>query len=312
MQAASHQTVLLQEAVDALAPKVDGVYVDGTFGRGGHGLRILSMLGDQGKLIVFDRDPDAVACADALLGDDERVVIVHAAFSSIKEQLQALGLYRQVDGILLDLGVSSPQLDEAQRGFSFQKDGPLDMRMDSTQGLTAAQWVEQTDEEEIIRVLRRYGEERFAKRIAFAIKQALLEQPIETTLQLATIIDAAVPFKEKDKHPATRSFQAIRIAVNAELQELEAVLPDAFDALQLKGRLVVISFHSLEDRMVKTFFRKEAKGDPYPIDLPIQASQIQPRLNLVGKPQRASADEVAANRRSRSAIMRVAEKLSYD
>ncbi len=309
MTESAHQTVLLHEAVDALSPKADGVYVDGTFGRGGHGLLILSLLGEKGKLVVLDRDPEAIAVAQQLLGDDERVIIIHAAFSQLRQELERLNLYGQVDGIVFDLGVSSPQLDQAQRGFSFQKDGPLDMRMDTTQGLTAAQWLEVVEEEELIRVLKRYGEERFAKRITTAIKAVLLEDKIETTLQLARIIDDAVPFKEKDKHPATRSFQAIRIAINEELTELENVLPEAFDALQVSGRMVVISFHSLEDRMVKSYFRHQAKGDPYPIDLPVQANLIQPKLKLVGKPVRASKGEVSLNRRSRSAIMRTAERL---
>ncbi|MFT5259114.1 MAG: 16S rRNA (cytosine1402-N4)-methyltransferase [Saprospiraceae bacterium] len=309
MPPSAHQTVLLNEAVDALSLKPNGVYIDGTFGRGGHGLLILSRLGESGKLIVFDRDPEAIAAAEELLGDDPRVVIIHAPFSSMKEELDELGLYGDVDGIVLDLGVSSPQIDVAERGFSFQKDGPLDMRMDTTQGLTAAQWLAEVEENELIRVLKRYGEERFAKRITTAIKAVLLETPIETTLQLSRIVDDAVPFKEKDKHPATRSFQAIRIAVNAELQELETVLPVAFEALALEGRLAIISFHSLEDRMVKNYFRDEAKGDPYPIDLPIQADLIKPKLKLIGKPVRASKEEVRANRRSRSAIMRIAQRL---
>lgn len=309
MSAPAHQTVLLHEAVDALSPKADGIYVDGTFGRGGHGLLILSLLGEQGTLIVFDRDPDAIEVARQLLGDDSRVIIVHAAFSELRNELERIGFYGQVDGIIFDLGVSSPQLDEARRGFSLQKEGPLDMRMDTTRGMTAAQWLEVVEENELIGVLKRYGEERFAKRISTAIKAVLQETPIDSTLQLARIIDDAVPFKEKDKHPATRSFQAIRIAINGELTELEKVLPDAFEALKVSGRMAVISFHSLEDKMVKNYFRDEAKGDPYPIDLPVQANLIQPKLKLVGKPVRASKEEVQVNRRSRSAIMRTVERL---
>lgn len=316
-----HQTVLLHEAVDALSLKSSGVYVDATFGRGGHGLCILSRLDAAGKLIVFDRDPEAIKAARQLLGSDQRAIIVHAPFSLLKQEIERLGLYGKIDGIIFDLGVSSPQLDEAERGFSFQKDGPLDMRMDTSQGLTAAEWLAEVSEAELMQVLRRYGEERFAKRITTAIKALMAETPIETTLQLARVIEAAVPAKKKNqqrkknphqrflRHPATRSFQAIRIAVNAELQELETVLPAAFEALKIAGRLVIISFHSLEDRLVKNYFRTEAKGDPYPINLPIAANLLQPRLKLLGKPIRASKAELEANRRSRSAIMRAAQRL---
>ncbi len=305
----SHTTVLLHEAIKALNVKIDGTYVDGTFGRGGHARELASQLNAGAHLLLMDRDPQAIEAARLSYADDSRVSIVHASFSNLKSILEARGLFGQVDGILLDLGVSSPQLDEAERGFSFQTDGALDMRMDTTSGETAAEWLDAVDEYELVSVLRRFGEEKFARRIARAVIETRAEQAIETTRQLATIISDAVPIFEKGKHPATRSFQAIRIVVNGELDELDAVLPDAFDALKPGGRLVIISFHSLEDRRVKRFMQREAKGDPYPPDLPIPASAIQPRLKLIGKPIRVSQTELTANRRSRSAIMRIAEKV---
>jgi len=304
-----HQTVLLREAVDALAIQPEGRYVDGTFGRGGHSQLLLGRLDQQAGLLLMDRDPQAVAVANKLFGNDERVTVIHAPFSELKQHLQTQGWFGKVDGILLDLGVSSPQLDQADRGFSFQTDGALDMRMDTSQGESAAEWLAHVDESELIFVLKRYGEEKFAKRIARGIVAARAESPITTTLQLVDIITEAMPFIDHHKHPATRSFQAIRIAVNDELGEIERVLPDAFDALAVGGRLVVISFHSLEDRRVKRFMQREAKADPFPPDLPIRADQIQPRLKIIGKPMRAGQDETEHNRRSRSAIMRVAERL---
>ncbi len=306
---ATHQSVLLPEAVDALHIQPDGFYVDGTFGRGGHASLMLGKLNEAGRLMVMDRDPDAIAAAMEMMGADKRVTIVHAPFSSLGEKLEALGYMGKVDGILFDFGVSSPQLDTAERGFSFQRDGALDMRMDTSRGQTAAQWLADIKFADLVRVLRVYGEERFAKRIANAVIETREENPIETTAQLSRLISDAIPVHEREKHPATRSFQAIRIAINEELQEITAVLPDALDALAIGGRLVVISFHSLEDRPVKRLLQKEAKGDDFPPDLPIRADQIKPRIKLVGKPVRARSTELKINRRARSAIMRVAEKV---
>ncbi len=304
-----HETVLLHEAIHALAVNPNGKYVDGTFGRGGHSRLLLGRLSDEGGLVLMDRDPQAIKTAYDLFGEERRTHIIHAPFSELKQHLQQLGWFGQVDGILLDLGVSSPQLDQSDRGFSFQTEGVLDMRMDTSQGESAAQWLAHVEESELVFVLRRYGEEKFAKRIARAVVETRAETPITTTLQLAEIITEAMPFVDHHKHPATRSFQAIRIAVNDELGEIDRVLPDAFDALAVGGRLVVISFHSLEDRRVKRFMQKEAKGDSFPPDLPIQADQIKPRLKIVGKPIRAGDSETTHNRRSRSAIMRTAERL---
>ena len=306
---AAHQSVLLPEAVDALHMRPDGFYVDGTFGRGGHAGLMLSELGEQGRLMVMDRDPEAIAAATLMMGDDKRVSIVHAPFSSLREQLEARGSMGKVDGILFDFGMSSPQLDNAERGFSFQRDGALDMRMDTTRGQTAAQWLAEVSFSDLVRVLKVYGEERFAKRIANSVIEIREENPIETTAQLSRLISDAIPVHEREKHPATRSFQAIRIVINEELQEITAVLPDALDALAVGGRLVAISFHSLEDRPVKRLLQKEAKGDDFPPDLPIRADQIKPRIKLIGKPVRARAPELKVNRRARSAIMRVAEKV---
>ncbi len=306
---AAHQSVLLPEAVDALHMQPDGFYVDGTFGRGGHAGLMLARLGEQGRLMVMDRDPDAISAAKEMMGEDERVFIVHAPFSSLAEKLTALGYMGKVNGILFDFGVSSPQLDNAERGFSFQRDGALDMRMDTSRGQTAAQWLAEVTFSDLVRVLRVYGEERFAKRIANSVIETREEFPIETTAQLSRLISDAIPVHEREKHPATRSFQAIRIAINEELQEITAVLPDALDALAVGGRLVAISFHSLEDRPVKRLLQKEAKGDDFPPDLPIRADQIKPRIRLIGKPVRARTAELKVNRRARSAIMRVAEKV---
>jgi 16S rRNA (cytosine1402-N4)-methyltransferase len=309
MPGAAHQSVLLPEAVDALHMQPDGFYVDGTFGRGGHASLMLDKLNDSGRLMVMDRDPDAIAAAMEMMGGDARVTIVHAPFSSLGEKLESLGYMGKVDGILFDFGVSSPQLDTAERGFSFQRDGALDMRMDTSRGQTAAQWLAKVKFSELVRVLRVYGEERFAKRIANAVIESREETPLETTAQLSRLISDAIPVHEREKHPATRSFQAIRIAINEELKEITSMLPDALDALAVGGRLVVISFHSLEDRPVKQLLQKEAKGDDFPPDLPIRADQINPRIKLIGKPVRASVGELKSNRRARSAIMRVAEKV---
>ena len=303
-----HQTVLLEEAVEALLVRPEGIYVDATFGRGGHSREILARLGPGGRLIALDRDPQAVAAAAQM--SDPRFAIVHAGFGGLKDVLERSGIGR-VNGVLLDLGISSPQIDEAERGFSFRFDGPLDMRMDTSRGLTAAQWLEQASEQEIGEVIRRYGEDRFAKQIARAIVAARSGGPVDRTRQLAQIVAKAVPAREPSQDPATRTFQAIRIYINKELEELEVVLPQCVDMLDDGGRLVVISFHSLEDRIVKQFMRAEAQPGNLPVRLPLRADQLpKPRLRLVGKPVFPSEAEVASNPRSRSAVMRVAERVA--
>lgn len=301
----SHKTVLLEEAVDALAIRADGVYVDATFGRGGHSRLILDRLGPRGRLIALDKDPEAVAAAARM--DDARFCAVHASFAELAGVLERLGL-GGVDGVLLDLGVSSPQLDDAARGFSFRRDGPLDMRMDTSRGQTAAQWLDTASETEIREVIRDYGEERFAKQIAKALVAARQRGPVVTTGQLADIVGTAVRTREKNKDPATRTFQAVRIYLNQELAHLSLALPQILDSLTPGARLAVISFHSLEDRIVKQFMRDAARAD-VPIRLPLRARELpQPRLRLIGKPVRPAAAEIAANPRARSATLRVAER----
>ncbi len=301
----AHQTVLLQEAIDALAIRADGRYVDATFGRGGHSRLILDRLGSGGRLLALDKDPQAVAAAARI--SDARFSVVHASFVELAEVLERLGL-EGVDGVLLDLGVSSPQLDDAARGFSFRRDGPLDMRMDTSRGQTAAQWLETASEAEIREVIHDYGEERFAKQIAKAIVAARQREPVVTTGQLADIVGAAVRTREKGKDPATRTFQAVRIYINQELAHLSLALPQVLDLLLPGGRLAVISFHSLEDRIVKHFMRGAARAD-VPIRLPLRESELpQPRLRLVGKPVRPTAAEIAANPRARSATLRIATR----
>jgi len=307
----SHITVLLEEAVEALAVRADGCYLDGTFGRGGHSRLILDHLGPQGRLLGFDKDPQAIATGHALAAEDGRFAIVQRSFAELADELAVRGLAGKVSGVLLDLGVSSPQLDDPERGFSFLGDGPLDMRMDPDRGVSAAQWLASASEEEIARVFKEYGEERFAKRMAHAVVQRRAEKPFERTADLAQVLAAANPAWEKGKNPATRAFQGLRIHINNELADLEKGLGAALEALEVGGRLVVISFHSLEDRIVKQFMRRQAKGeaDKLPRDLPIIPPAFEPRLRLVGKPQYASEDELKANPRARSAVMRVAEKL---
>jgi 16S rRNA (cytosine1402-N4)-methyltransferase len=301
-----HRTVLLAEAVAALAIKAGGPYVDATFGRGGHSRAILEKLAPEGRLIALDRDVEAISAASGL--GDPRLTAVHAAFGSVREVVRDAGC-TAVDGVLFDLGVSSPQLDEAQRGFSFRRDGPLDMRMDRSAGRTAAQWLEQASEGEIGEVIRRYGEERFAKQIARAIVAARSGGPLDRTRQLAEIVAKAVPTREPHQDPATRTFQALRIHVNQELEELEIALEHCMDILATGARLVVISFHSLEDRIVKQFMRRHSNPDTLPARLPVKAQELPaPRLRLIGKPVVPSESEVAANPRARSAIMRVAER----
>lgn len=305
-----HITVLLHEAVEGLAIKPNGIYIDGTFGRGGHSRLILSQLGEGGRLIAIDRDPRAILEAQTIT--DPRFQIVHSAFSAIPEICEQLGLVGNIDGILLDLGVSSPQLDEAERGFSFMRDGPLDMRMDTSKGLSAMEWLAQVSAEDLAWVLKEFGEERFAKRIAQAIVNynKSTSEKISRTLQLAQIIADAVPFKDKHKHPATRAFQAIRIYINSELDELEKALNSALGVLSPQGRLSIISFHSLEDRMVKQFMRKQSKGEAVPKGLPILESELTKNIPLstIGKAIMPTAAEIEANPRSRSAVLRIAEK----
>ncbi len=292
-----------------LAVHPDGLYVDATFGRGGHTGAILERLGPEGRVFALDRDPAAIAHAREAFAGESRLSVVQAAFSRLAECTREWGVFGRIDGVLLDLGVSSPQLDDPDRGFSFLRDGPLDMRMDPTQGESAAHWLARASVDEIVRVLRQYGEERFARRIARAIDAARREAPIETTARLAEVVAAAVPSREPGRHPATRTFQALRIQVNGELQELAAALPQALEVLAPRGRLVVISFHSLEDRLVKRFLQQEARGDRFPPDLAVPASALSPTVRLLGKAVRPSTREVAENPRARSAVLRGAERL---
>ena len=303
-----HITVLLHEAVDALVQDKDGLYIDCTFGRGGHSRLILEKLSENGRLIGIDKDPRAIATANELAKEDSRFSICHGSFAQMATWLEQNGEGRPVAGILMDLGVSSPQLDEAERGFSFMNDGPLDMRMNTESGLTAAQWVASAKEEEIANVLYEYGEERYSRRLAKAIVMRRTQEPFERTLDLAQVIKDAHPKWEKGKHPATKSFQAIRIFLNNELGDLTGGLETATDLLAKHGRLVVISFHSLEDRMVKRFIRDKEKGPQLPPDIPIMASDYPIVLKHIGKAIKPSKEEVQANIRSRSAVMRVAEK----
>ena len=303
MRQAEHVSVLLEESVAALAIKPDGTYLDGTFGRGGHSRAILRSLSNSGRLIAFDKDPQAESSAEQF-SEDPRFEFVRASFAEISSRVET----SELDGILLDLGVSSPQLDNAERGFGFSDDGPLDMRMDTRAGMTAAEWLATAPEEDIADVIKTYGEERFAKRMASAIVKARAESPITRTKQLATIVAEANPKWEPHKHPATRAFQAIRIFINRELEDLEIALGHTVDALSEGGRLVVISFHSLEDRIVKRFMRDQARGQQLPKHVPVIDSDTGKTLNLVGKALKPSTDEVQRNPRSRSAIMRVAER----
>lgn len=306
-----HITVLLDEAVEALAVHADGCYMDGTFGRGGHSRLILERLGPDGRLLGFDKDPLAIATGNALAAEDGRFVVVQRSFADLGEEAAARGLVGKVDGLLLDLGVSSPQLDDAERGFSFLNDGPLDMRMNPDAGISAAQFIASASADEIARVFKEYGEERFAKRMARAVVERRELKPFERTADLAQVLTDANPAWEKGKNPATRAFQGLRIHVNNELGDLERGLDAALETLAVGGRLVVISFHSLEDRIVKQFMKRQAKGeaDNLPRDLPIIPKAFEPRLKLLGKPIYAGEAELKANPRSRSAVMRVAEKL---
>ena len=303
----AHVTVLLEEAVEALAVKPAGCYVDGTFGRGGHSRAILARLGPAGRLLALDRDPQAIAAGAAI--HDSRFCLVHRAFGELAEGAAAAGL-PAVDGVLLDVGVSSPQIDEGQRGFSFRHDAPLDMRMDPTRGETAAEWLARAEERDITEVIKNYGEERFAFQIAKKVVAARGEQPIVTTGQFAALVRSAVRTREPGQDAATRSFQALRIHINQELGQLALALPQALELLKPGGRLVVISFHSLEDRIVKRFLRQAAEPDPVPKGVPLRADQLPPpRLRLVGKAVKPTVAEIEANPRARSAVMRVAEKI---
>ena len=303
----NHVSVLLTEAVEALAVIPEGIYVDATFGRGGHSRAILQRLGPNGRLIALDRDPAAIAAGEAI--KDARLTLKHAWFGELSTVLDALQI-KKVNGVLMDIGVSSPQLDEAARGFSFRFDAPLDMRMDPTQGETVAEWLARATQREIGEVLKDYGEERFANAIAKALVAARGECGISTTRQLAALVEKAVPTREPGQHPATRSFQALRIYINRELEELALSLPQAAQRLLTGGRLVVISFHSLEDRIVKRFMRDEAQPKQPPKGVPVRAADLPPpRMRLIGKPMFPSDAETRANPRSRSAVMRVAEMI---
>ncbi len=308
----AHQPVLFDEVLEALAIKPDGVYVDGTFGRGGHAAAILQQLGENGRLLVMDKDPQAIASAKQAYADDARVTIIHDDYAHMLQQLDRRDLRQLVDGVLLDLGVSSPQLDDASRGFSFQHNGPLDMRMNPEQGISAAQWIMTASEKEIATVLWELGEERFSRRIARRIVDFRQQQPISDTATLAGLISECVPKGKQHKHPATRSFQAIRIRVNEELEHIQSLLGDIFEVLKIGGRLLVISFHSLEDRLVKRFFKKHSTPPALPRGLPLRDSEIAVtvRLRSIGKAVRASAQEVALNPRARSAVLRIAERVA--
>lgn len=303
-----HCTVLLDEAVSALVNKPDGFYVDGTFGRGGHSRLLLQKLEGSAHLLAVDKDPEAMTTAGSLALGDMRVSVQRGGFAEIGHYLDDLG-WTGIHGLLLDLGVSSPQLDDAQRGFSFMRDGPLDMRMDPERGSSAAAWLAKADEKEIADVLWLYGEERFSRRIARLLVEQRQLSPIDTTRRLASLVDEALPFREKGKHPATRTFQAIRIFINQELVELEAALAEGVKRLLPGGRLVVISFHSLEDRIVKRFMRDLARGPQVPRGLPIRSDMLMPSYRLVGKAVQPTMDEVTNNPRARSAVMRVLEKI---
>ncbi len=306
----AHAPVLHDEVIDALAVKPRGRYVDGTYGRGGHARSILAALDQDGSLIVMDRDPQAIADARVSLGADGRVTIIHDDYANLYARIAELGLLEQVDGILLDLGVSSPQLDDARRGFSFQHNGPLDMRMNPEQGESAAEWLKHADEAEIARVLWEYGEERHSRRIARKLVEVRQSRPIEDTATLASIISAMMPRPKNNKHPATRSFQAIRIHINQELAQIQQLLETVIDILKIGGRLLVISFHSLEDRLIKRFIKAQSTRPKIPRGLPLRDSEIDSRVRLrsCGKAIRAGASELSTNPRARSAILRVAER----
>ena len=303
-----HITVLLNEAVDALAVREDGIYVDGTFGRGGHSRLILSRLGSQGRLIVFDKDPQAIEAAQKLAKQDGRVTVVHDGFSSFQTTLDKLGI-EEIDGALFDLGISSPQIDDGARGFSFRFDAPLDMRMDPTRGMSAAEWIATASEQDLHEVIKNYGEERFSRQIARAIVAQRTESPIDTTRKLAQLVAQNVRTRERGQDPATRTFQAVRIFINRELEEVEAVLPQVMGRLKQGGRLAVIAFHSLEDRIVKQFVKKYSQHPPLPRWAAVKEADLPlPPLRAVGKAIKPGVEETASNPRARSAVLRVAER----
>ena len=303
-----HITVLLNEAVDALAVREDGIYVDGTFGRGGHSRLILSRLGSQGRLIVFDKDPQAIEAAQKLAEQDGRVTVVHDGFSSFQTTLDKLGI-EEIDGALFDLGISSPQIDDGARGFSFRFDAPLDMRMDPTRGMSAAEWIATASEQDLHEVIKNYGEERFSRQIARAIVTQRTESPIDTTRKLAQLVAQNVRTRERGQDPATRTFQAVRIFINRELEEVEAVLPQVMGRLKQGGRLAVIAFHSLEDRIVKQFVKKYSQHPPLPRWAAVKEADLPlPPLKAVGKAIKPGVEETASNPRARSAVLRVAER----
>ena len=303
-----HITVLLNEAVDALAVREDGIYVDGTFGRGGHSRLILSRLGSQGRLIVFDKDPQAIEAAQKLAEQDGRVTVVHDGFSSFQTTLDKLGI-EEIDGALFDLGISSPQIDDGARGFSFRFDAPLDMRMDPTRGMSAAEWIATASEQDLHEVIKNYGEERFSRQIARAIVAQRTESPIDTTRKLAQLVAQNVRTRERGQDPATRTFQAVRIFINRELEEVEAVLPQVMGRLKPGGRLAVIAFHSLEDRIVKQFVKKYSQHPPLPRWAAVKEADLPlPLLKAVGKAIKPGVEETASNPRARSAVLRVAER----
>jgi 16S rRNA (cytosine1402-N4)-methyltransferase len=305
-----HSTVLLHEAIDALVVDPDGLYVDGTFGRGGHTAELLSRLSVKGSVIAIDKDLDAISAGNTRFAEDPRLSLIHGTFADLTNIIEQVGQQGCVSGVLLDLGVSSPQLDQADRGFSFMRDGPLDMRMDTSKGQSAAEWIASADEQEIAKVIKDFGEERFARRMAAAIVRQRAENPIERTVQLAKIVAEAHPAWERGKHPATKAFQAIRIFINRELADLDDLLHQVIDTLAIGGRLVVISFHSLEDRRVKRFIRDQHRGIQLPKNLPIPDVDRGVRLIKVGKAIKPSADEVENNVRARSAVMRIAERVA--
>ncbi len=308
MDSFAHAPVMSTEVVAALNPRADSILVDATFGRGGHTRALLNRLGPTGQMFVLDRDPVACAFARKWAAGEPRMTVIQAPFSKLFEALETHGIAGRVGGLVLDLGVSSPQLDDPARGFSFMRDGPLDMRMDPDTGIPVSEWLAQVDEQELVSILRNLGEERFAKRIARAVVEARAQRPLSTTHELAELVSDSVPYREPGKHPATRTFQALRIHVNRELEELESVLPQALEVLEPGGRLVVISFHSLEDRRVKNFLRDAARGDPFPPDLPIRSVDLRPAIGVLHRPQWPSAEEISLNPRARSAVLRSAQK----
>ena len=311
MSVNGHEPVMTREVVQALNVQADGTYVDATFGRGGHTRAILSCLGPVGRVLAIDRDPEAHRCAKQMSETENRLTFVQASFSELFEMVNSHGLVHRVTGLVLDLGVSSPQLDSHERGFSFKGDGPLDMRMNPDMGQSAAEWLNTVTEERLRNCLRELGEERYSRRIARSVVAARTSQPLSRTLELADIVANAVPTREPGKHPATRTFQAIRMQVNQELGELKSVLPQALSVLEPGGRLVVISFHSLEHRAVKQFLRQAASGDRYPPDLPVTHDQIRPAVKILSKPLRPGQQEVETNPRARSAVLRAAEKTGH-